>query len=127
MQLNFKFEAGDNKEYKVEGMENSAVYARESVKQLSGLYYLVLWKGYLEKKNIWEPTLVIQHLWRLITTYHKDNLEKLIATSIPVNTAPTIAKLIALSMAKLTAALTKKRSWLAKTTTTTITKQAKKS
>ena len=42
MQLNFEFEAGDNKEYKVEGIQDSAVYARESVGQLSELYYLVL-------------------------------------------------------------------------------------
>ena len=38
-----EFEAdGDNKEYKVEGIYNSAVYARESeAGHLPGLYYLV--------------------------------------------------------------------------------------
>ena len=30
MQLDFEFEVGNNKEYKVEGIWNSAVYARES-------------------------------------------------------------------------------------------------
>ena len=39
--MQLKFEAGDNKEYKVEGIQNSIVYARESVRQLLGLYYLV--------------------------------------------------------------------------------------
>ena len=51
-QLNFKFKAGDDKEYEVDGIWDSAVYARESVEQLPGLYYLVLWKGYPEEENI---------------------------------------------------------------------------
>ena len=42
IQLDFKFEACNDKEYKVDGIWNSAVYARESAKQLPGLYYLVL-------------------------------------------------------------------------------------
>ena len=46
MQLNFEFEAGNNKEYEVDGIRDSAVYARESAGQLPGLYYLVSWKGY---------------------------------------------------------------------------------
>ena len=61
-QLNFEFEVGDDKEYEVEGIQDSAVYIRKSAKQLPGLYYLVLWKGYLEKENTWELALVIQHL-----------------------------------------------------------------
>ena len=40
-QLNFEFEAGDDKEYEVDGIRDSAVYARESAGQLPGLYYLV--------------------------------------------------------------------------------------
>ena len=32
MQLNFKFEADNNKEYKIKGIQNSAVYAKESAK-----------------------------------------------------------------------------------------------
>ena len=61
-QLNFEFEAGDNKEYEVDGIRDSAVYARESAGQLLGLYYLVLWKGYPEEENTWEPASAIQHL-----------------------------------------------------------------
>ena len=30
-QLDFEFEAGDDKEYKVDGIQNSVVYAKESV------------------------------------------------------------------------------------------------
>ena len=51
-QLDFEFEIGNNKEYKVDGIWDSAIYANESVGQLSGLYYLVLWKSYPKKKNI---------------------------------------------------------------------------
>ena len=41
-QLDFEFEAGNSKEYKVDGIQNSMVYVKESAGQLSGLYYLVL-------------------------------------------------------------------------------------
>ena len=54
MQLNFEFEAGENKEYEVENIRDSAVYARESAGQLLGLYYLVSWKGYPKEENTWE-------------------------------------------------------------------------
>ena len=48
-----KFKAGDNKEYEVDSIWNSAIYAKKSTTgQLPGLYYLVLWKGYPEKENI---------------------------------------------------------------------------
>ena len=51
MQLDFKFEVGNGKEYEVDGIQNSAVYARELAGQLPRLYYLVSWKGYPEEKN----------------------------------------------------------------------------
>ena len=50
--MQLEFEAGDNKEYKVDGILNSAVHAKElTTGQLPRLYYLVLWKGYLEEEN----------------------------------------------------------------------------
>ena len=50
MQLEFK--AGNNKEYKIDGIWDSAVYTKESATgQLSGLYYLILWKDYPEDEN----------------------------------------------------------------------------
>ena len=57
MQLEFK--ASDNKKYKVEGIQDNAVYARELAGQLLRLYYLILWKGYPKKENTWEAALVI--------------------------------------------------------------------
>ena len=125
-QLNFEFEAGDNKEYEVDGIRDSAVYARESAGQLPGLYYLVSWKGYPEEENTWEPASAIQHLRKLVTAYHKDNPEKPTVTSVPVDTAPPTARPTAPPMPRPTAAPTKKRGQPAKSTTTT-TKQAKKS
>ena len=92
MQLNFEFKVGNNKEYEVDGIWDSAVYAKKSAGQLSRLYYLVSWKSYPEEENIWELISAIQHLWRLVTAYHKDNPEKPTAISLPVNTAPLMAK-----------------------------------
>ena len=42
-----EFEAGgNNKEYEVEGIHDSAVYTRKSeAGQLPGLYYLISWNG----------------------------------------------------------------------------------
>ena len=107
--LNFEFEAGDNKKYEVEGIQNSVVYARESARQLPGLYYLVLWKSYPEEENTWEPASAIQHLQRLVTAYHKNNPKKPTTTSVLVDTAPPIARPTASLMTRPTAAPTKKR------------------
>ena len=139
-QLDFEFEAGNDKEYEVDGIWNSAVYTRESAGQLPGLYYLVLWKSYPEEKSTLELALAIQHFWRLVTAYHKNNPKKPIATSLQVKTAPPMARLSAppRPTAKLTtapkqgqhvgsmAAPTKKRCRPVGSTTTT-TKRAKKS
>ena len=47
-----EFDPGNNKEYKVEAIQDSTVYVRKSKSgHLPGLYYLVSWRGYLEEKN----------------------------------------------------------------------------
>ena len=47
-----EFKPGDDKEYKVEAIWDSAVYARESESgHLPGFYYLVSWKRYLKEEN----------------------------------------------------------------------------
>ena len=50
-QLDFEFEAGNNKKYKVDVIQDSAVYTKESARQLLGLYYLVSWKEYPKNEN----------------------------------------------------------------------------
>ena len=49
--MQLEFEVDDNKEYKVEGIWNSAVYTKELAGQLLKLYYLVLWKSYSKEEN----------------------------------------------------------------------------
>ena len=87
------FEPGDdNKEYEVEAIRDSAVYAKEADGHLQELYYLVAWKSYLEEKNTREPFSAVMHLQKIVSTFHKDHLEKPTATSAPLNSAPLMAK-----------------------------------
>ena len=48
--MQLKFEAGNNKGYKVDDIWDSAIYARELAGQLSGFYYLVLKKATLRRR-----------------------------------------------------------------------------
>lgn len=58
MQLEFK--PGNINEYKIKSIWNSIIYAKKLVtRQLLMLYYLVLWKNYLQKENLLERKLVI--------------------------------------------------------------------
>ena len=85
-------EPGDNKEYEVEAIRGSAVYAKEADEHLPGLYYLVAWKGYPEEENTWEPSSADMHLRKMVSTFHKDHPEKPTATSAPLDSAPPMAK-----------------------------------
>ena len=67
-----KFEPDDNKEYKVEAIQDSAVYAKEVNRHLSKLYYLVAWKGYLQEENTWKPFSAVMHLQKIVSNFHKD-------------------------------------------------------
>ena len=88
-----ELEAGDDIEYEVEVIQDSTVYARELVAgHLPGLYYLISWKGYSEEENNWESALAVQHLRKLLSTFHKDHLRKPTATSTPINLALPMAK-----------------------------------
>ncbi len=84
-----EFEVKGNKVYEVKAIINSMVDSQQTndSNQMSGLYYLVLWKGYLEKKNTWELLLAVIHLWKLISTFHKEYSEKLIVISPPLDSA----------------------------------------
>ena len=90
-----ELDAGDNDsgEYEVEAIRDSAVYARESESgHLLGLYYLVSWKGYPEEENTWEPASAVQHLRKLISSFHKDHPDKPTATFLAINTAPPMTR-----------------------------------
>ena len=83
----------DSKKYKVEAIWNCAIYANKLESgHLPGLYYLIAWKSYLKKQNTWKPLSTVQHLMKPISSFHKDHLEKLIATSLPINSAPSMAR-----------------------------------
>ena len=88
-----EFEPGDDKEYEVEAIRDSTVYAKETDRHLPGLYYLVAWKGYPEEENTWKPSSVVMHLQKMVSTFHKDYPEKPTATSVPLDSAPPMAKL----------------------------------
>ncbi len=84
---------GDSKEYEVEAICDSELYAQESDSgQISSLYYLVSWKRYPKEENTWEPASAVLHLCKLINTFHYDHLEKLTATSPPIDSAPPMAR-----------------------------------
>ena len=87
-----ELDVGNNEEYEVEAICNSAVYARESAGHLPGLYYLVSWKGYPKEENTWEPASAVQHLGKLISSFHKDHPEKPTATFEAINTTPPMAR-----------------------------------
>ena len=87
-----EFDAGDNKEYEVEAIKDSAVYAKEAEGHLPGLYYLISWKSYPEEESTWEPSSAVMYLRKMISAFHKDHPEKPTATSPPTDSAPPMAK-----------------------------------
>ena len=91
-ELESEFDTGNNKEYKVEVIIDSAVYAKEAEGQLPSLYYLISWKDYPEEKSTWEPSSIVMHLWKMISTFHKDHSEKSTVTSSLLDSAPPMAK-----------------------------------
>ena len=91
----------NSKEYKVETIWDSAVYANKSESgHLPGLHYLVAWKGYPKEENTWELLSAVQHLRKLISSFHKDHPKKPTATSLPIDSAPPMAKPTVKSTAK---------------------------
>ena len=87
-----EFEPGNDKEYEIEAIRDSAVYVKEIDGHLPGLYYLVAWKGYPEEENTWELSSAVMHLQKMISTFHKDHLEKPTTTSANFDNAPPMAK-----------------------------------
>ena len=89
-----ELEAGNDEggKYKVEAIRDSAVYAKKSAGHLSGLYYLVSWKEYPVENNTWKPYSAVQHLRKLISSFHRDHPENPTATSEAIDTAPLMAR-----------------------------------
>lgn len=95
----------DNKEYKVEAIRNSAIYARKSESgHLLGLYYLAFWKSYQKEENIWKSYLAVQHFKKLISSFHKDHSDKSTTNFEIINTISPMARLTIkpITTAKLT-------------------------
>ena len=81
----------NSKEYKVEAIWDSAVYANKLESgHLQGLYYLVTKKGYPKEENTWVSLSAVQNLKKLISSFHKNYLKKPTANSPPINSAPPI-------------------------------------
>ena len=87
-----EFETGKSKKYKVEAIWVSAVYSNEVEGHLPGLYYLLVWKRYAEKENIWELLSTIKYLKKLINSFYKKYSEKPTITSQLIDSVPPMAK-----------------------------------
>lgn len=57
-----EFDARDNKNPKVKSIIDSTIYGKKIENQLLDLYFLVLWKGYIEEKSTWKSSVTIMHL-----------------------------------------------------------------
>ena len=87
-----EFDVDDNKKYKVETIKDSTVYVKEAEGHLSGLYYLVFWKSYLEEKSTLEPSSAVMHFRKMISTFHKDHLEKPKTIFLPLDSVSPMVK-----------------------------------
>ena len=96
-----ELDIGKSKKYKLKAIWDSIVYIEElEAWQLLGLYYLVVWKGYLKVKNTWKPSLAVQHLKKLICSFYKKYLEKPTVTFLLINSAPPMIRSIVKLMVK---------------------------
>lgn len=58
-----KFDIEKNKKYKIEIIEDSAIYTNKTIRdQLLGLHYNVFQKSYLEAKDILKRTVTVIYL-----------------------------------------------------------------
>lgn len=96
-----EFEVEDDKEYEIETIINSIIYNKKIANnQMLSFYYFVLWKDYPKPENIKEPPAVVIHFWKLINIFHKEHLQKPIATSSFLNLIPPMARPIVLKKLK---------------------------
>ncbi len=100
LEKDLKFETEDSKKYEIETIINSMAYSQQANDQMSGLYYFVLWKGYLEEKNTWEPSSTVIYLRKLISTFHKEHSKKPIATFLSLDSVLLMARPLVLKEPK---------------------------
>lgn len=108
--LELEFDVGEDKRYKVEAIKDSTVYNKTLKNQLLALYYLVSWKSYWKNESSWESVSAVLHLCKMITNFHKDHAEKLLAMFLSLDFVSPITRQIV----KLTAKQKRSRSKFAK-------------
>lgn len=57
-----QFNGRNNKIYKMQAICDHKLYVKETIGELSNLYYFILWKNYSKDKNISEPILINLYL-----------------------------------------------------------------
>lgn len=86
-----ELDTSNSNKYYVKANQNSVVYTKKSKSDhLPGLHYLVAWKNYLNKENIWEPDSTVQYLKKLISSFHKDYSNISTLTFEAIDTVPSI-------------------------------------
>lgn len=83
----YKKAIAKNKEYEVKA------YGKElNSNHLPSLYYLISWKDYREKENIWKYTLTILHLQKIISIFYHDHPENLTITFLLIDSTSPMAR-----------------------------------
>lgn len=78
----------------MEVIQDREVNAKQSeVHFLIDFYYLVWRKNYFEEKNTWEPISVLKDLQKLISSFHKDHLNKPTVRSLPIDITTLMSRL----------------------------------
>ena len=68
------------------------IYIKEAKRHLPGLYHFIFWKNYQVEESTWESSSAVIYHRKIISTFHKNNPEKLTGTSLLLNSAPPMAK-----------------------------------
>lgn len=84
------------------------IYVKEFEDHLPGLYYLVYYKNYHKKENLYIYALTIRHLLRFICTFNKQQYNKLAANLFLINSAMPKTRLLLKSIKFFLSFLSKK-------------------
>lgn len=78
--------------FEIETICNSIVNTSKLEDHVLGHDYLILWKDYSRKKNIFEPTLVVLDLCKLINIFYYNYFKNITTTFLLINSALLIAR-----------------------------------